>query len=62
MLHYMLARRDEMHVVLCTGDDVVCRLMFRRYASDRGMLNLVATNAASNSEVREDIAEKDAET
>jgi len=26
------------------------------------MLNLVATNAASNSEVREDVAEKDAET
>ena len=56
MLHYMLARRDEMHVMLCTRDDVVCRLMFRRYASDREILNLVATNAAaSNCEVREDI-------
>jgi len=50
----MLARRDEMHALLCTRDDVVCRLVFRRYASDREILNLVATNAASNCEVRED--------
>jgi len=53
---------DTCSVMLCTGDDVVCRLVFRRYASDREILNLVATNAASNSEVREDVAEKDAET